>query len=150
MHTHSHTQIHIHTQHTYETHTWAQTHSYICLHAHRHSQIHTHATTHTQTHILTCKHTHIQTHTHAHMPTHTNTPIHIFFPARANTLSTSCGLTQQARAHTLADPPTRTHALTHAAGALVVSSAAAAVTSRSLGPLSGLCLITSCSCRSGL
>ena len=35
----------------------------------------------------------------------------------------------------LADPPTRRHALTHAAGALVVSSAAAAVTLRSLRPV---------------
>lgn len=52
---------------------------------------------------------------------------------------------RQARAHTLPDPPTHRHALTHAAGALVVSSVAAAVTFRSLGPLSGLCLTTSCS-----
>lgn len=118
------------------------------IHSHRihPTHIHRHTCTYTQTYtqrktlsqgLYSKRHIHIlRSHPHIYTVTvpHTDkTTVHMY------------RLTRQACTHTLVDPPTHRRALTHAAGALVVSPAAAAVTSRSLGPLSGLCLITSCS-----
>lgn len=96
----------------------------------------THAGTHTDTQACFCPQRHI--HTERYFPTGlTQTSMH----THSHTLTHTLPLTDTDRPHSplrrlpLADPPTRRHALTHAAGALVVSSAAAAVTLRSLGPV---------------
>ena len=103
-----------------------------------------HMQTHTGMLLPTQTHTHrktlsrgpqtgARTHAHAHIHTGTLTPP----PSHGHRQTTfTPAQTHAGRpAHTLADAPTRRHALTHAVGALVVSSAAAAVTSRSLGPV---------------
>lgn len=86
----------------------------------------------------------VQTHRHAFVHTDTYTQKDTFPQAsrrQARTHTPTHPSSHGHRPHSplrrlpLADPPTRRHALTHAAGALVVSSAAAAVTLRSLGPV---------------
>ena len=115
---------------------------------HSHTRVHSpgtflhypHMQAHVQTHtgmpLSTQTHTHRKTLSHRpHVDKHAHTYTH------THTLTHTLPLMDTDRPHSpvrrlsLADSPTRRHALTHAAGALVVSSAAAAVTLRSLRPV---------------
>ena len=117
---------------------------------HSHTRVHSPGTflhyPHMQAHVQTHTGMPLSTQTHTHRKTlshrpHVDKHAHTYTHTHTHTLTHTLPLMDTDRPHSpvrrlsLADPPTRRHALTHAAGALVVSSAAAAVTLRSLRPV---------------